>query len=161
MILKHSCKIFDIIPIERWTLGSLPLKRGRLVTDLNILYVFFKAFFFLCGPFLSLYWICYNIASILCFLIFGLEAYGILVPWPGIKTAVPALEGKVFLKKNYLFVFIFGCARSSFPCRLFSRCSEWGLLSSCGVQASLWDGFYCCPAWTVGHWGSVIAAHRL
>ena len=46
MILKHSCKVFDIIPIERWTLGSLPLKRGRLVTDLNILYVFFKAFFF-------------------------------------------------------------------------------------------------------------------
>ena len=46
MILKHSCKVFDVIPIERWTLGSLPLKRGRLVTDLNILYVFFKAFFF-------------------------------------------------------------------------------------------------------------------
>ena len=41
------------------------------------------------------------------FLIFGLEAYGILVPWPGIKTAVPALEGKVFLKKTiYLFLFL-------------------------------------------------------
>ena len=46
MILKHSCKIFDIIPIERWTLGSLPLKRGRLVTDLKILHVFFKTFYF-------------------------------------------------------------------------------------------------------------------
>ena len=54
----------------------------------------------------SLYWICYDIASILCFVFFGCKASGSLisdpacwisVPWPGIKSVspnpcVPALE---------------------------------------------------------------------
>ena len=33
---------------------------------------------------------------------------------------------------------IFGCAGSSPPLGLFSSCSEWGLLSSCGARASRW-----------------------
>ena len=53
--------------------------------------------------FSSLYWICYNIASVLCFgffffvffVFFGHEACGILAPRPGIKPVPPALEGEV------------------------------------------------------------------
>ena len=33
----------------------------------------------------------------------------------------------------YIYVFIFGCAESSLLRRLFSSCSESGLLSSCSV----------------------------
>ena len=44
----------------------------------------------------SLYQICYDIASVLCFVFFfGLEACGILAFWPGIEPKPPALEGKV------------------------------------------------------------------
>ena len=39
------------------------------------------------GHFLSVYWICYNIASVLCFWFFGHEACGILAPWAGIRPA--------------------------------------------------------------------------
>ena len=42
--------------------------------------------------FLSLYWICYHVASVLCF---GHRSYRILVPQPGIELLLPALEGKV------------------------------------------------------------------
>ena len=42
--------------------------------------------------FFSFYWICYNSASVSCFDFFGLEACGILAPWPGIKSLSPALE---------------------------------------------------------------------
>ena len=156
MILKHSCKVFDIIPIERWTLGSLPLKRGRLVTDLNILYVFFKAFFFfLCGPFFFKVFIEF-VTILLPFSVFWFLALRHMgsSSLTRDQNCSPCIGRQSLLKKkNYLFIFIFGCARSSFLCRLFSRCSEWGLVFSCGVQVSLWDGFYCCPAWTVGHWG--------
>ena len=46
----------------------------------------------------SLYWICYNIASVLCFLFFfffGQEACGILALWPRIEPEHSALEGEV------------------------------------------------------------------
>ena len=39
----------------------------------------------------EVYWICYNIASVLCF-VFWAEAYGILVTQPGIEHIPPALE---------------------------------------------------------------------
>ena len=45
--------------------------------------------------FWSLYWICYNIASVLCFGFFGCKACEILAPWLGIKPAPPALKGEV------------------------------------------------------------------
>ena len=45
--------------------------------------------------FKSLYWIYYNIVSILCFGFFGHKAYGILAPQPGIEPTPPALEGEV------------------------------------------------------------------
>ena len=45
--------------------------------------------------FLSLYWICYSIASVLCFLVLGHLVCGILAPWPGIEPAPPAVEGEV------------------------------------------------------------------
>ena len=45
--------------------------------------------------FFSLYCICYNIASVLCFGFVAPEACGVLALWPGIEPAPPALEGEV------------------------------------------------------------------
>ena len=52
-------------------------------------------FFIKYGLFLSLYWICYNIASVVfMFWFFGHEACGIPAPQQGISPAPLALEGK-------------------------------------------------------------------
>ena len=53
------------------------------------------------------------------------------------------VAGELF--KSYLF--IFGYTGSLLPRGLFSPCSKWGLLSSCGEQASHCGGFSCCGAW--------------
>ena len=56
------------------------------------IHLFVLRFFLMC----TIYWICYSfVAPILCFGFFGLEACGILVPWPGIEPPPPALEGEV------------------------------------------------------------------
>ena len=47
------------------------------------------------------------------------------------------------------FAFL-GCAGSLMLRELFSVCREQGLLSSCGVQTSLWSGFSFCWAWALG-----------
>ena len=74
---------------------------------------------------------------------------------PASKFQVLQLSGMIplmtFLK--VFFFFFFGCTGSSWLHRLFSSCSEWRLLSSCGVQASQCSGFSCCQAQTVGHTG--------
>ena len=57
---------------------------------------FFKIFFFLNVSHLkSLYWICYSIASVLSYSVFGQEACGILAPLTGMESVPPASEGKV------------------------------------------------------------------
>ena len=43
----------------------------------------------------------------------------------------------------YMILFSFGCAGFLLLCGLFSSFSDQGLLSSCGVRASLCGGFYC------------------
>ena len=48
----------------------------NLPCSVLFIYLFFKDFFFMVNHFLSLYWICYNIASALCFLGFLHEAVG-------------------------------------------------------------------------------------
>ena len=65
-------------------------------------YCFFFKDFLICVPDSSLYWICYNIASVscyvfvFCFVLFCCnKVCGILAPWPGVKLASPALEGEV------------------------------------------------------------------
>ena len=62
-------------------------------------YVFFVVFsFFDMDHFLSLYWISYNIVSVLCVVFsFGWEAFGILAPQPGIKPAFLILKGKILI----------------------------------------------------------------
>ena len=58
---------------------------------LQTFWFFFSPRTFDMEHFKSLYWICYNIASILCFGFFGCKACGILVvPWPGFEPAPPA-----------------------------------------------------------------------
>ena len=52
-----------------------------------------KIFFNVDHFFKSLYWICYNISSVLCFDLFGHEACGILAPRSEIETASSELEG--------------------------------------------------------------------
>ena len=54
------------------------------------MYSFFFFFFSL-----SIYWICYNTASVSCLFCFGQETWVILAPQTGIEPASPALEGKV------------------------------------------------------------------
>ena len=57
----------------------------------SALFFFFKIF--LMWTIFSLYWICYDITSDLCFL--AMRQVGILVPRPGIEPPPPALEAKV------------------------------------------------------------------
>ena len=89
-------------------------------------------------------------------------------------TASISLTVALFFFPFYNFIFIFGCASSSLLHKLFSSCSDLGLLSSCGVQASRCSGFSCCGTWAL--WlvdfsscgacglqrtGSVVVAHGL
>ena len=65
-----------------------------------------------------------------------------------------------------LIYFIFGCATSSLLCRLFSRCSEWGLLSGCSTRTSHCCGSSCRKAQSLGcvgvsSCGSQALEHRL
>ena len=57
------------------------------------IFAYQRFFFFNVDHFKSLYWICYHIASVLCF--FGHKACGISAPPAGIEPALPALESKV------------------------------------------------------------------
>ena len=58
-----------------------------------VIYLFILAFIILF--FLSLYWICYIIASVLCFVFLDTRHVGSWLPWPGIEPAHPELEGQV------------------------------------------------------------------
>ena len=65
-----------------------------------------------------------------------------------------------------VFFFFFKClflAVLSLCCcaQAFSGCSEWGLLFSCGVQASHCGGFSCCRAHALDTWASVVVAQAL
>ena len=57
----------------------------------------------------------------------------------------------IMLTKQKYFFFIFGCAGSSLLLRLFFSCSEQGLLSSFGAQASHCGGFCCCSSQALEH----------
>ena len=74
--------------------------------------LFFKVFFFFfdVDHFWNLYWICYNIASVLCFVFFGTQACRILAPWPVIKPTCPVLtSGQP--RKSHVYL-----ATCGFPC---------------------------------------------
>ena len=60
------------------------------MTLIYLLKVFFHVYYFK-----SLYWIYYNITSLLCLGFFG--EWGILAPQPGIEPTPSALEGKVLI----------------------------------------------------------------
>ena len=82
---------------ERWGWGSEDKEKVVhfyyvFLNELRYPFYFFFKDFFDVDHFKSLYWICYNIASVLCF---GFLAWRILAPQPGIKPVPPALEGKV------------------------------------------------------------------
>ena len=55
-----------------------------------------------------------------------------------------------FHPDSFRYLFIYGCAGSSWLCGLFSSCSKRGLLSSCGVRAFHCDGFSCCRTPALG-----------
>ena len=59
------------------------------------------------------------------FWFFGLEAWGILAPWPGIKPAPPALEGEVLTTREV-------------PCVTFLM---WLSYNLCGCLVHLHPGF--------------------
>ena len=87
----HECLKKDAeVPGPPPALPLLPLlsrPRLRFPHPWEIAFLFF---FLLC-----LYWIYCNIASVLCFEVFGHEACGILVPWLGTEPTPLALGGEV------------------------------------------------------------------
>ena len=109
--------------------------------------VFFKIFFFWCGPFLK------SLLNLLqycfCFMlwIFGPEACEILAPWPRIEPALPALEGEVLTTgppgKSQMFAVLSHCFG------VFGSKNEltWWLVPRlpCRLWA-LW-GWGPCPSW--------------
>ena len=60
---------------------------------------------------------------------------------------------KTFLKKFYLFLFIFGCAGSSLLHGLFSSCDKQGATLAVVCWHSHCGGFPCCRARLPGHTG--------
>ena len=62
----------------------------------------------------------------------------------------------------YFFnLFIFGYAQSLVLCRVFSSCSERGLLASCDARASHCGGFSCCKHGLQGTQASAVVTHGL
>ena len=59
---------------------------------------------------------------------------------------------------SFTYLCIFGYAGSSLVLRLFSSCSEQGLLSGCGVRTSHCSGFSCHAARALGARALVVAA---
>ena len=55
-----------------------------------------------------------------------------------------------------IFIYLFGWAGSSLLSTGPSSCSERGLLSNWGAQASHCGGLSCCRAWALGIWASVV-----
>ena len=86
----------------------------------------------------------------------GLGSFSLrIIPWTfDTYTAIFSLHISIacrislFLKNTY---FIYGCAGSSLPCRLFSRGGQQGLLSIRSVEASYCAGFSCRRAQARGH----------
>ena len=60
-----------------------------------------------------------------------------------------------------MYLIIFGCVGSSLLHELFSSCSEQGLNTSCGAQASQCGVCSCRRAQALGLVGSVVVAPRL
>ena len=69
-----------------------------------------------------------------------LQAESLLLELPGKPLKALALYNIVYFNNCVLFI-VFDCAGSSWMCRLFSCCGEWGLLSNCGVWAPQDSGF--------------------
>ena len=73
--------------------------------------LFLKFFFFNVGHCLSLYWICYNIASVfLCFGFLARDTWGVLATCPWIGPTLPSLKDEVLTtgqKGKPLFVNFF------------------------------------------------------
>ena len=62
----------------------------------------------------------------------------------------------------FLFTYLFMSTLGLCCCMwAFSSWSEWGLLSSCDVQASYCCGLSCCGAWALGRMGSVVVVFIL
>ena len=59
----------------------------------------------------------------------------------------------ILFKKIILFLAVLGLHCYAWA---FSSSSKWGLLCSCGVQASHCGGFSCCRAWALGPRASVV-----
>ena len=73
-------------------------------------------------------------------------------------TVLNHMFGFYFFNCIYLFMAVLDlcCCED-----LFSSCGEWGLLSSCSVQASHCGGFSCCRPLTLGHAGSAVVVPGL
>ena len=65
-------------------------------------------------------------------------------------------------KKNlFIYLFIYGCIGSSLLHTGFLQLWQVGATVRCGARASHCGGFFCCGAWALGAWASVVVACRL
>jgi len=79
----------------------------------------------------------------------------------GVSNTEPSLQSWNKLFKKIFILYIFGSAGFLLLPRLFSSCSNWGLISSCGAQASRGSGVSGCGAWALGEGVLVAVAHGL
>ena len=96
--MRLSTSTWGLCACSEWATFQEPTRKGESGQLNNSQWScdFLKDFFFFnMEHFQSFYWICYNVVSALCFVSFGHEACGILVPWPGIELVSLALKGEV------------------------------------------------------------------
>ena len=95
-----------------------------------------------------------------------LQADSLLFGPPGNLLKALALYSLVYFNTCVLFI-IFGCAGSSWVCRLFCSCGEWGLLSNCGcgpfvtMASPLWSTCSSASWFQLQHTGSVVVSNGL
>ena len=143
-------------------LGRREVNSGYLSLDEQLMMVMFKhdggfvglvhvelfCFVFYCGPFKKSLLNCYNIACFM-FWCFGYEACGILVPWPGMEPASPALEGEVLTtgpsgKSQKWFIFIQRKMEAMMRFQAGGDTVRWHFLSVCTDDGQLVENHPSC-----------------
>ena len=84
--------------------------------------------------------------------------------WPCLLLLVKFDQIKILSLISFLkeIIYLFLAALGLHCCmRAFSSCGEQGATLRCGARASPRGGFFCCGAWALRTWASVVVARRL
>ena len=84
-----------------------------------------------------------------------------LQPWEATQGFSTGMDGQDL--RGFFKIYLYVLAIVGLHCctLAFSSCREWGLLFSCGTQASHCSGFSCCGGQTLGMLASVVVAYGL